>query len=192
LQFVDYVYEPLLQTLADGHAVNTSAVNALTLADSTVAADIVINNLDVDNDHPYHLHGYDFFIVARGQGKLDESAASSIRYNTHNPLRRDTLVVPRSSWAVLRITNANPGVWPLHCHIAWHLSLGFLGVVVSKPEEIKAIGVPPQVRALCPSPDSVSEPLDTAQPGRKRSLYRRRRSSYGSFFDALHIVDGSL
>ena len=66
----------------------------------------------------YHLHGNEFQIVARGSGTLDAAEAASIDYNTTNPLRRDTLVIPGGEYAVLRISNDNPGVWVLHCHIA--------------------------------------------------------------------------
>ena len=32
------------------------------------------------------------------------------------------IVIPRSSYAVLRFVTDDPGVWPLHCHIGWHLA----------------------------------------------------------------------
>lgn len=32
------------------------------------------------------------------------------------------LVIPRSSYAVLRLITDTPGVWPFHCHIGWHLA----------------------------------------------------------------------
>lgn len=80
--------------------------------------------------HEAILNGYSqFFIVARGSGNLSLDDADSITYNTSNPLRRDTLVIPADSYAVLRFANDNPGVWVLHCHIAYvileALSLSF-------------------------------------------------------------------
>jgi hypothetical protein len=188
LKFVDFIFKPLLQTIAGGRSLDTKSVNVLTLNDTTSAADIIINNLDPNLDHPYHLHAYNFFIVGRGHGMLKPSEASSIKFNTSNPLRRDTLVVPRASWAAIRITNDIPGVWPLHCHIAWHLAQGFLGVVVSKPEEIMAIGVPYEVRELCPPKDSGL--LNTTQPAKRRSLHRRNR--HGQYLGLAHAPDSSL
>jgi len=32
------------------------------------------------------------------------------------------LVVPRESYTVLRLITNDPGVWPFHCHIGWHLA----------------------------------------------------------------------
>ena len=41
------------------------------------------------------------------------------------------------SYIVIQWAVDNPGVWPLHCHIAWHLSAGFAWMVVENPEAIK-------------------------------------------------------
>lgn len=35
-----------------------------------------------------------------------------------------------------------PGVWPLHCHIGWHLSEGKLAAIVFQPEAIRSIDQP--------------------------------------------------
>lgn len=36
-------------------------------------------------------------------------------------MRRDTFTVPEQSHVVFRFRADNPGVWILHCHVAWHL-----------------------------------------------------------------------
>lgn len=36
-------------------------------------------------------------------------------------MRRDTFTVPQQSHVVFRFKADNPGVWILHCHVAWHL-----------------------------------------------------------------------
>lgn len=38
----------------------------------------------------------------------------------------------------------NPGVWPLHCHIGWHLSIGKLAAIVVQPETVKGYYRPPE------------------------------------------------
>ena len=43
--------------------------------------------------------------------------------NPTNPLRRDTQLVQPGGHLVVQYEADNPGVWPFHCHIAWHLSL---------------------------------------------------------------------
>jgi hypothetical protein len=52
-----------------------------------------------------------FWIVGEGSGLLTYANAQTITYNTTNPIRRDTHVIPANSWAVLRFEATNPGVW---------------------------------------------------------------------------------
>lgn len=37
---------------------------------------------------------------------------------------RDTVQIPSRGYAVLRFRADNPGVWLLHCHVAWHAATG--------------------------------------------------------------------
>jgi hypothetical protein len=49
-----------------------------------------------------------------------------------NPQRRDVQTLPAFSTLVIDIDMDNPGVWPLHCHIAWHVSQGlYVNILVS-------------------------------------------------------------
>ncbi|KAL8621799.1 hypothetical protein ACOMHN_016286 [Nucella lapillus] len=36
------------------------------------------------------------------------------------PVRKDTINVPTGGYVVIRILADNPGVWPMHCHVALH------------------------------------------------------------------------
>ena len=80
-----------------------------------------------------HLHGHNFWVVAEGVGLWDGNVDSV------NPQRRDVqLVQPMDDttnepgYIVLEFETDNPGVWPLHCHIAWHVSQGlYVNVFVS-------------------------------------------------------------
>jgi FtsP/CotA-like multicopper oxidase with cupredoxin domain len=100
--------------------------------------DIVLNNLDDDN-HPFHLHGYSPYIL--------QSYASGSRFgswnpfvsteppggalNLANPVSRDTFIVPRKGYVVLRFRADNPGLWLFHCHVLWHLGSGMaMGIEV--------------------------------------------------------------
>jgi len=168
--YTNYVYKPFLTTVANNGTLNSTDVTYTVFPDDVWTGDIIINNLDPALDHPYHLHGFEFFIVARGTGTLTLEDAKSIDYNVTNPIRRDTLVVPRGSHAVLRFANDLPGVWVLHCHIAFHLAEGFLGIVVARPDAIAALDIPSSVTELCAErPSDVS--VDTTEPGRKRSSW---------------------
>ena len=58
---------------------------------------IKVNNLDTFIDHPYHLHGRYFYIVARGEGRITTSNYPSLTFTTRNPPRRDTVRQPQLS-----------------------------------------------------------------------------------------------
>ncbi|CAO2650779.1 Nn.00g020710.m01.CDS01 [Neocucurbitaria sp. VM-36] len=71
--------------------------------------------------HPIHLHGHDFYIVGTGDGVWDGSTAG---LNFNNPTRRDTTTLPPGGYLLLAFPADNPGMWIMHCHIAWHASQG--------------------------------------------------------------------
>jgi hypothetical protein len=57
------------------------------------------------------VHAMTFWIVAEGSGVLTIDDYKNLEFNTDNPLRRDTHVVPQFTWAVLRVRADIPGVW---------------------------------------------------------------------------------
>src|ERR1700710_1444443 len=78
--------------------------------------------------HPMHLHGHNFWVVAEGKGTWDGTIT-----RPYNPQRRDTQLLDvgdpyhpatGESYIVLDFLADNPGVWPFHCHVAWHVSDG--------------------------------------------------------------------
>ncbi|KZZ87552.1 Cupredoxin [Moelleriella libera RCEF 2490] len=74
--------------------------------------------------HPMHLHGHNFWALADGFGKWNGKVV-----NRNNPARRDTILMPpgspnRPAFLVLEWMQDNPGIWPMHCHIALHNSHG--------------------------------------------------------------------
>ena len=73
---------------------------------------------------------------------MTAAGLAAAQLNTTNPLRRDTLHIPAQSWAVLRLITDTPGVWPLHCHIAWHLALGKVAAVLIQPDRVKDFDPP--------------------------------------------------
>jgi hypothetical protein len=77
---------------------------------SAAVVDVVLENLD-DGDHPFHLHGHKFWIMARGAGRQWEAAGR----NATNPLRRDTLLVPAYTYAILRVQLDHAGYWARAC-----------------------------------------------------------------------------
>ncbi|KAJ8097235.1 Cupredoxin [Lipomyces tetrasporus] len=93
------------------------------------AVELIINN-DDEGAHPFHLHGYDFWVLRvfaekkAGIGKWRPEYTSS--YVLDNPIRRDVVTIPRLGHAVIRFKADNPGIWAFHCHIAWHIATGMM------------------------------------------------------------------
>lgn len=151
--YTNYIQDPALRQIEDGRALNGSHVASLSFAgDGGSCAGILINQLDKGLAHPFHLHGRPFHIVARGNGNMTLEGLAGVKLNLDNPLRRDTIVVPSASWALLRLPLDDPGVWAIHCHLGWHLGLGKLGIVVVRPDAVKGFEKPQDWLALCTGP----------------------------------------
>lgn len=109
--------------------------------------DILLQNFD-DGSHPFHLHGYVFWVMASSQDQyFPWDSYGSI--NTTNPMRRDTVTVDSYGWTLIRIQADNPGLWALHCHIAWHLSAGLLMQLQTRNDLMKNWDLPGDVLDLC-------------------------------------------
>jgi FtsP/CotA-like multicopper oxidase with cupredoxin domain len=121
--------------------------------------DILISNFD-DGSHPYHLHGYKFFVLAQGHGQppltsvgaaINRESLSPL-YETldiSNPLRRDTATVEGYGWILLRIVADNPGQWALHCHVSWHVEAGLLMQFLTNTDELARMQLPQANIDLC-------------------------------------------
>ncbi|CAK7217218.1 hypothetical protein SCUCBS95973_003071 [Sporothrix curviconia] len=98
-----------------------------------VWVELTINNIDTQG-HPFHLHGFDFYVVGshEGLGGWDYYNPFFVPWkpprggpmNTANPVKRDTVYVPPYGYVILRFRADNPGLWVLHCHILWHQASG--------------------------------------------------------------------
>ncbi|KAH6762831.1 laccase 12 [Perilla frutescens var. hirtella] len=95
-------------------------------------------------NHPIHLHGYDFYILAEGFGNFNPSTDTS-KFNLVDPPLRNTASLPVGGWTVIRFVADNPGVWLMHCHldvhITWGLAMAFL--VENGPGELQTLEAPP-------------------------------------------------
>ncbi|KAJ9156673.1 Multicopper oxidase [Pleurostoma richardsiae] len=109
--------------------------------------DLVINNID-GTGHPFHLHGFDFYVIASYEGTggwdyynpYDESRPPrGGPFNLVNPVRKDTVLVPRFGYAVIRFFADNEGIWALHCHLLWHQGSGMSMAVQVLGDEHKGL-----------------------------------------------------
>ncbi|KAI9799795.1 MAG: hypothetical protein M1825_004355 [Sarcosagium campestre] len=67
-------------------------------------------------NHPIHLHGHDFAILAQSNETYDE-IESTKKFNFLNPPRRDSALLPINGYLAIAFKTDNPGVWLLHCHL---------------------------------------------------------------------------
>ncbi|XP_073155441.1 laccase-7-like [Henckelia pumila] len=106
--------------------------------------EIVLQNtaLIVMENHPLHLHGFNFFVMAQGFGNYN-STVDRPKFNLVDPLERNTITVPVGGWAVIRFRANNPGVWLFHCHLDVHLPWGLATAFVVENGPTTATTLPP-------------------------------------------------
>ncbi|NP_001312019.1 laccase-4-like precursor [Nicotiana tabacum] len=74
-------------------------------------------------NHPIHLHGFNFFLVGKGIGNFNPKTDPK-NFNLVDPVERNTVGVPAGGWVAIRFRADNPGVWFMHCHLEIHTTWG--------------------------------------------------------------------
>ena len=118
----NYDSSPVLLNASEGETSFPAEWNVYDFGFNT-SIRLVVNSF-FPASHPMHLHGHNFYVLSESSGPWDGSIV-----NAANPQRRDVqLLQPGSttvpSHMVIQFDADNPGVWPFHCHIAWHVSAG--------------------------------------------------------------------
>ncbi|KAF1894819.1 hypothetical protein Lal_00028262 [Lupinus albus] len=90
---------------------------------STVQLVLQDTGMIAPENHPIHLHGFNFFVVGSGQGNFN-SKNDTKRFNLVDPVERNTVGVPAGGWTAIRFRADNPGVWFMHCHLEIHTTWG--------------------------------------------------------------------
>jgi FtsP/CotA-like multicopper oxidase with cupredoxin domain len=168
---------PTLQRLLDGLAAGNASFaaaginkQAFNLKHELVVSharletvDVVVQNMD-ENNHPFHLHGNQFWVLAAGHGYFPGYAKLNLRPGgrglldpadrtiVENPLRRDVATAEGFGWTLLRFVADNPGVWLFHCHMIWHSEAGMGMQFVSRLDDMRGWKIPPEARQLCDAP----------------------------------------
>lgn len=65
-------------------------------------------NLLTVESHPFHLHGYNFFVVGSGVGNFNP-AKDPAKFNLVDPPERNTVGIPTGGWTAIRFRADNPG-----------------------------------------------------------------------------------
>ncbi|XP_044756692.1 laccase-4-like isoform X2 [Coccinella septempunctata] len=110
---------------------------------------IIDKGFAYDANHPFHLHGHAFRVVAMeklGPNTTAEEVyrldkAGKIKRNLKNPPWKDTVTVPDGGYTILRFHATNPGYWLFHCHIEFHAELG-MAVVFKVGDHSDMVSIP--------------------------------------------------
>ncbi|CAG9772969.1 unnamed protein product [Ceutorhynchus assimilis] len=93
---------------------------------------IIDEGFTYDANHPLHLHGYAFRVVAMEKVGDNVTVAQvkqrdrkgQIKRNLFDPPVKDTVNVPDGGYTVVRFHATNPGYWIFHCHLEMHAEIG--------------------------------------------------------------------
>ncbi|KAI9505375.1 Cupredoxin, partial [Coemansia spiralis] len=140
----------LLTTLSTGYQAYYPDVYGFkaypVILDPMEDVEVAIFNKDV-NSHPFHLHGHNFFIMARGT--IDINPKNRIAGGAY-PVRRDTITIPPLEYVIVRFRADNPGIWIMHCHMQFHQEQGLAMTFIEAPYRIiNSTVVPEQLRRNC-------------------------------------------
>ncbi len=72
---------------------------------------------DTAFDHPVHLHGHSFHVIALNGKAVDE------------PIIQDTVLIQPGQRVDIAFVADNPGDWAFHCHVLEHAQAGMMGFV---------------------------------------------------------------
>ncbi|XP_008775059.2 laccase-22 [Phoenix dactylifera] len=110
---------------------------------STVQLVLQDTGIIAPENHPIHLHGFNFFAVGRGLGNYNPNTSPS-KFNLVDPVERNTIGVPSGGWTAIRFQADNPGVWFMHCHLEVHTTWGLkMAFVVDNGEGPNESLIPP-------------------------------------------------
>lgn len=95
-------------------------------------------------NHPMHLHGYEFYVVGTGVGNFNPNTDTA-SFNLIDPPRRNTIGTPPGGWVAIRFVANNPGAWLMHCHIDSHIfwGLAMVFLVENGERHLQSVQSPP-------------------------------------------------
>ncbi|TGJ87003.1 hypothetical protein E0Z10_g1752 [Xylaria hypoxylon] len=151
--------EPTLAKVLTPSSVFTDEENIITLNQTNTWTYLVIESA-LGLEHPFHLHGHDFFIL--GQKPMVTFGDDS-ELNLSNPMRRDVAMIPASGYLAIAFQNDNPGVWLAHCHIGWHTSQGFALQLVEREADIPVASNMETIEDTCTAWNTYQDAVDLVQ-----------------------------
>ncbi|KAH1012700.1 iron transport multicopper oxidase fetC isoform X1 [Dendroctonus ponderosae] len=138
--------------------------------DSVVELVIIDEGFAFDANHPFHLHGNAFRVVAMEkigsnvtveQVKLKDRKGLIKRNLLDAPIK-DTVTVPDGGYTVVRFQASNPGFWLFHCHLEFHAEIG-MALVFKVGDYNEMAPVPPNF-PRCGNYMPQAEALESGKP----------------------------
>ncbi|RAO69778.1 uncharacterized protein BHQ10_005790 [Talaromyces amestolkiae] len=157
--FVNQWDYPSLMQIDQGNNTWGTSQNVYAYPEANEWAYMVIQTSN-QQPHPMHMHGHDFFVLGQGDGTFDATTAD-LSYT--NPPRRDVVMLPADGYVVIAFYTDNPGVWLMHCHIAWHTTEGLAIQILERGSEISALLDSSTLNSTCTSWDSYASDDDMEQ-----------------------------
>ncbi|KAG2069773.1 laccase [Suillus decipiens] len=118
---------PVLMQILSGaqEATDLMPNGSIIILEANKVVELTLSTTGPGGPHPIHLHGHFFSVV--------QSAGNST-FNYANPVHQDVVSAgSEGQQMVIRWVTDNSGPWFLHCHIDWHLDVGFAMVMAESP-----------------------------------------------------------
>lgn len=87
---------------------------------STVQIVLQGTTIIAPENHPTHLHGFNFFAVGKGSGNFDPNKDPQ-KFNLVDPVERNTISVPTAGWTAIRFRADNPGNFFIFFHVTIYI-----------------------------------------------------------------------
>lgn len=90
--------------------INTTRGTKLYRVPYNSAVQVVLQDTGIisPENHPIHLHGYNFYAVGKGLGNYNPKTDPK-KFNLVDPVERNTIGVPSGGWVAIRFRADNPG-----------------------------------------------------------------------------------
>lgn len=138
--------DPSILRISDGETIWPTDYNVVPVTGVNEWVVYVIENDPIiPLNHPIHLHGHDFWVLAQEADATFD--ASTFSPTLKNAPRRDVATLPSLGYLAIAFLTDNPGSWLMHCHIAWHASQGLALQFVERESEIIGAVTEPDVFA---------------------------------------------
>jgi FtsP/CotA-like multicopper oxidase with cupredoxin domain len=105
--------------------------------------EFILIDIEDNSKHPFHLHGYKFYVIDSGYfNNTEEDVVKMLKNRENNPnfkpILKDTVTIPNGGFVKIKFKADNPGFWLAHCHFDYHYAIGMGFILqVGEMDEMK-------------------------------------------------------